>query len=59
MSYVVSTATIDDLDHVAKLIDDYVRQNLNLSSWTCSIAKTFISHPENYMRQAEPGFHAL
>jgi hypothetical protein len=38
MSYVVSTATIGDLDHVAKLIDDYVRQNLNMSSCPCSIA---------------------
>jgi GNAT superfamily N-acetyltransferase len=38
MSYTVSTATIDDLDHVAKLMDDYVRQNLNMPSWTCSIA---------------------
>lgn len=38
MSYIVSTATVDDLDHVAKLIDDYVRQNLNMPSWSCSIA---------------------
>ena len=38
MSYVASTATIDDLDHVAKLIDDYVRQNLNMSSCPCLIA---------------------
>lgn len=38
MSYIISTASIDDLDHVAKLIDDYVRQNLNMPSWLCSIA---------------------
>lgn len=38
MSYTVSNATIDDLDHVAALMDDYVRQNLNMPSWPCSIA---------------------
>lgn len=37
MYYHVSTATIDDLDHVAALMDDYVRQNLNMPSWLCSI----------------------
>jgi hypothetical protein len=39
MSYAVSTATVDDLDQVAQLIDDYVRQNLNLPAWPCAIAQ--------------------
>jgi GNAT superfamily N-acetyltransferase len=38
MSYTTSTAAINDLDHVAALMDDYVRQNLNMPSWPCSIA---------------------
>ena len=38
MSYTTSIAAIDDLDHVAVLMDDYVRQNLNMPSWPCSIA---------------------
>ena len=33
MSYTISTVSVDDLDSIAKLIDDYVRQNLNMSSW--------------------------
>jgi len=31
MSYQVSAATIDDLEQVAALMDDYVRQNLNIA----------------------------
>jgi GNAT superfamily N-acetyltransferase len=38
MPYQTSTATIDDLDQVAQLIDDYVRQNLNMPAWPCSLA---------------------
>jgi len=38
MSYHISTATVDDLSHVAVLMDDYVCQNLNMPSWPCSIA---------------------
>ena len=38
MSYSVSTATVNDLDEVAQLIDDYVRQNLNMPVWPCAIA---------------------
>ena len=37
MPYQTSAATIDDLEQVAKLIDDYVCQNLNMPSWPCSI----------------------
>lgn len=37
MSYKVSTAKIAQLDCVGQLIDDYVRQNLNMSSWQGSI----------------------
>lgn len=38
MPYQTSTATINDLDQVAQLIDDYVRQNLDMPSWPCSLA---------------------
>lgn len=37
MSYKVTTAKIDELDRVGQLINDYVRQNLNMSSWQGSI----------------------
>lgn len=38
MPYQTSTATINDLDQVAQLIDDYVRQSLDMSAWPCSLA---------------------
>jgi GNAT superfamily N-acetyltransferase len=38
MSYQVSTATIDDLESVSRLINDYVCQNLGMPAWAGSIA---------------------
>jgi GNAT superfamily N-acetyltransferase len=37
MPYKVSTATVDELEQVARLMDDYVRQNLNMNAWPCSL----------------------
>jgi GNAT superfamily N-acetyltransferase len=37
MSYTVSTSTVDDLEGVGQLINDYVRQNLNMPRWPCSV----------------------
>lgn len=37
MPYKVSTATVDELDNVGQLINDYVRDNLNMPQWPCSI----------------------
>lgn len=38
MPYQTSAATIEDLTQVSKLIDGYVRQNLNMPAWPCSLA---------------------
>ncbi|MGJ3245836.1 MAG: N-acetyltransferase family protein [Elainellaceae cyanobacterium] len=37
MPYVISTAKIEELDRVEHLINDYVRQSLNMTAWPCSI----------------------
>ncbi|MBD2089448.1 GNAT family N-acetyltransferase [Microcoleus sp. FACHB-1515] len=37
MPYKISTATIDELEIVAQLMSDYVRQNLNMAAWPCSV----------------------
>lgn len=36
MPYRTAPASLADLDQVAQLIDDYVRQNLGMAAWPCS-----------------------
>ncbi|ASC70993.1 hypothetical protein XM38_019420 [Halomicronema hongdechloris C2206] len=37
MTYRTSTATSADLAQVARLLDDYVRQHLNMAAWPGSL----------------------
>jgi len=50
--YQVSTATSEDLDTVATLIDDYVRQNLGMSSWPCAIAPFKQDYADGHFRMS-------
>lgn len=37
MVYRAAAATVNELERVAQLMDDYVRQNLNMPAWSCPI----------------------